>query len=157
MTVTNPLITATNGNNFLSSSSKILTLYNSNLENIGKTAGAIDMPMPTMDSDDKIVMDLMGASRTITVEGNVSVSDVGAGNLYKYARDIAGIASDGSGTLINGGQGATIYTYTSEVLSRGGSNSTINVCITESSVKADKGNPNSLSYSITMVEAGTLI
>jgi len=157
MTVTNPTIASTNGNNFLSSSSKTLTLYNTTLENISKTAGVIDMPMPTSDSDDKIVMDLMGASRTISIEGTASIEDVGAGNLYKYARDITGIASDGSGTLIDGEQGTTVYTYTPEVLNRGGSDTTINVCITEASVKADKGNPNELSYSITMIEAGTLI
>ncbi len=155
--MTNPTIVATSGNNFLYSGSKTLTLFDVSLENIGKTAGAIDMPMPTMDSDDKIVMDLMGASRTITVEGNVSIGDVGAGNLYKYARDIAGLASSGYNTLINGAQGDTTYTYTPESLNRGSSGATITVCITETSIKSNGGDANSLSYSITMIEAGTLI
>jgi len=155
--MTNPTIVATSGNNFLYSGSKTLTLYDVTLENIGKTAGAIDLPMPTKDSDDKIVMDLMGASRTITVEGNVTANEIGAANLYKYARDIVGLASSGSNTLINGAQGSTIYTYTPESLNRGGSGATISVCITETSIKSDGGNPNSLSYSITMIEAGTLV
>jgi len=155
--MTNPTITATSGNNFLYSGSKVLTFYDVTLENIGKTAGAIDMPMPTMDSDDKIVMDLMGASRTITVEGTVTSEQIGAANLYKYARDIVGLASSGYNTLINGSQGSTTYTYVPESLNRGGSGATIAVCVTEASIKSNGGNPNELSYSVTMIEAGTLI
>lgn len=155
--MTNPTITASSGNNFYSSGTKTLTLYHVSLENISKTAGAIDMPMPTMDSDDKIVMDLMGASRTVTVEGNVTAEDVGAGNLFKYARDIVGLASSGYNTLINGSQSSTPYTYAPESLNRGGSGADFTVCVTESSVKSDSGNPNELSYSITMIEYGTLV
>lgn len=157
MTETSPTITASAGNNFLSSGSKTLTLYHVTLENISKSAGLIDLPMPTMDSNGKIVMDLMGASRTITVEGVVEESDVGTGNLYKYARDIAGLAESGYNTLINGMQSTTPYLYTPESLNRGSSGKTIKVVVSEASVKSERADPNSMGYHITMIEYGILV
>jgi hypothetical protein len=144
-------ITAVAGNNFYSSGSKVLTLYNVQNEDIRKSAGVIDLPMPTLDSNGKIVMDLMGASREISIDGIVAISDVGTGNLFKYAQDIAGLSGTYN-SLINGSQGTNQYSFFSQATS-----SSINVCITEASAKYEKGNPNSLTYSITMMEYGTLV
>jgi len=144
-------ITAVAGNNFYSSGSKILTLYNVQGEDIRKSAGVIDMPMPTLDSNGKIIMDLMGASREISIDGIITVSDVGSGNLFKYAQDIVGLSGTYN-SLINGSQGTNQYSFYSQATS-----SSINVCIIESSAKYEKGNPNSLTYSITMMEYGILI
>jgi hypothetical protein len=138
--------------NFTSSGTKVLTLYNIQSEDIRKSAGVIDLPMPTFDSNGKIVMDLMGASREITVEGIITTAD--AGGLNRYAQDIVGLngAATGYATLIDGAQGTNQYSYFSQAISN-----TILVCVTESSIKYEKGNPNSMAYSITMMEWGTLI
>jgi len=149
--MTDSTITATAGNNFYSSGSKVLTLYNVQSEDVRKSAGVIDMPMPTLDSNGKIIMDLMGASREISIDGIITVSNVGEGNLFKYAQDIAGLSGTYN-SLINGSQGTNQYSFFSQA-----TNSTIKVCITETSIKYEKGNPNSLTYSITMMEYGTLI
>lgn len=149
--MTNSNITAVAGNNFYSSGSKILTLYNIQSEDIRKSSGTIDLPMPTLDSNGKIIMDLMGASREISIDGIVTTSDVGEGNLFKYAQDIVGVSGTYN-SLINGSQGTNQYTFFSQATSQ-----TINVCITDSNAKYEKGNPNSLSYSITMMEYGTLV
>jgi hypothetical protein len=146
-------ITAAAGT-FESSGSAILTLYNVQTEDIRKNSGLIEFPMPTMDSNGKIVMDLMGASREITIEGIVTSNDVS--QLDKYARDIAGLQGTAGtyNTLISGAQGGTYgkFTYASQVLS-----ANISVVVSEASIKNEKGNPNSKQYSITMMEYGTLI
>ena len=58
--------------------------------------------MPTMDSNGQIVMDLMGATREITIEGIVSNKDVS--DLFAYARDIVGLQGTAGtyNTLISG-------------------------------------------------------
>jgi len=153
MTVTACIITETSGNNFNYSGNKTMTLYNVQSEDFRKSAGVIDLPMPTLDSDGKIVMDLMGASREITIEGVVTIDNVGgtAANLAKYALDIVGLASTGKNTLINGSQGTNQYTYQSIFTQE----TAIKVVITESTAKFEKGNPNSFTYNITMMEYGT--
>ena len=123
MTITNPTITAGANKVFRSSTTNVLTLYNVKSEEIKKTSGVIEMPMPMSDSNEKFVMDLMGASREITVKGTVSAEDVGGlANLWKYAHDLVGLADVNGGTLIDGNQGALAtgnYNYSSETLSRG--------------------------------------
>lgn len=145
---------SSNSGTFESSASAVLTLYNVQTEDIRKTSGLIEFPMPTMDSNGKIVMDLMGASREITVEGTVTVANVP--EIYKFARDIAGLqGTTGTyNTLVSGAQGSTYgqFTYKSYALS-----STVFVVVSDASIKADKGNPNSRNYSITMLEYGTVI
>ena len=139
---------------FESSASNILTLYNVQTEDIRKTSGLIEFPMPTMDSNGKIVMDLMGAGREITIEGNVTIDDVS--ELYKYARDIVGLqgAAGTYNTLISGAQGGAYgqFVYNSYAVSNA-----ITVVVSEANVKTEKGNPNSRNYSITMLEYGTVI
>ena len=146
-------ITAADGT-FESSGTAVLTLYDVQSEDVSKSSGLIEFPMPTMDSNGKIVMDLMGASREITVEGIVTTNDVP--NIYEYARDLVGLqGTDGSNnTLISGAQGSAYgqFTYQSYTVSNA-----ISVVVSEASVSSEKGNPESKKYNITMLEYGTLI
>ncbi len=141
---------------FESSGSAVLTLHNVQSESVSKTSGLIEFPMPTLDSNGKIVMDLMGASREITVEGRVTSSDVT--EIYKFARDIVGlqsVVSEGTyNTLISGAQGGAFgqFTYKSYTVSNA-----IFVVVSDASVTAEKGDTESRQYSITMLEYGTLI
>jgi hypothetical protein len=146
--MTNPTITSSGSLNFYSSGNKILQLYNVQSESVRKSAGTIDLPMPTMDSNGKIIMDLMGASREITIDGVATSGDI---ELFKYAQDIAGLKGTYN-TLINGAQGTDLYSYFSLAVS-----SAINVCVTETNVKYEKGSPNMILYSISMMESDTLI
>ncbi len=142
------------GGTFESSGSAVLTLYDIQSEDVRKTSGLIPFPMPTMDSNGQIVMDLMGATREISIEGIVTTSDVP--EIYKYARDIAGLqgTSGTNNTLISGAQGSAFgqFTYGSYTTSN-----TIFVVISEASISSEKGNPESRKYNITMIEYGTLI
>ncbi len=146
-------ITAADGT-FESSGSVVLTLYDVQSEDVSKTSGIIEFPMPTMDSDDKIIMDLMGASRTITVEGIVTTGDVP--EIYKYARDIVGLqgTTGSNNTLISGAQGSAYgqFTYQSYTVSNA-----ISVVVSEASISSEKGNPEMKKYNITLLEYGTLI
>ncbi len=142
------------GGTFESSGSVVLTLYDVQSEDISKSSGLIEFPMPTMDSDGKIVMDLMGASREISIEGIVTTGDVP--EIYKYARDLVGLqgTTGSNNTLISGAQGSAYgqFTYKSYIVS-----DTISVVVSEASVSSEKGNPESRKYNITMLEYGTLI
>ena len=146
-------ITANDGT-FASSGSAVLTLYDVQSENISKTSGLIEFPMPTMDSDDKIVMDLMGAGREITIEGIVTTQDVSP--ISNYVKDIVGLQGVGgsNNTLISGAQGGTYgqFTYNSYGIS-----DTISVVVSEANVSSEKGNPEMRKYSITLIEYGILV
>jgi len=146
-------ITAASGT-FESSLSSVLTLYTVQAEDVNKSSGLFEFPMPMLDSNGKIIMDLMGASREITVEGIVTTDDVG--EIYKYARDIVGLQGTAGvyNTLISGVQGGAYgqFTYASYLLSNN-----ISVVVSESSCSAAQGDPNSRRYSITMIEYGTLV
>ena len=146
-------ITAASGT-FESSGTAILTLYDVQSEDVRKSSGLIEFPMPTMDSNGKIVMDLMGASREITIEGIVTTGDVP--DIYKYARDLVGLqgTTGTNNTLISGKQGSAYgqFTYKSYTVSN-----TISVVVSEASVTSEKGNPEMKKYNITMLEYGTLI
>ena len=139
---------------FESSGTAVLTLYDIQSEDVSKSSGLIEFPMPTMDSNGKIVMDLMGASREITVEGIVTTNDVP--NIYEYARDLVGLqgTAGSNNTLISGAQGSAYgqFTYQSYTVSNA-----ISVVVNEASVSSEKGNPESRKYNITMLEYGTLI
>lgn len=166
MTVTNPTITARNSKNFNSSGTNVLTLYNVSSEETHKFTGVIEMPLPMTDSYQKFVFDLMGAGREVTVAGKVTTADVGttAGrtNLWKYAADLVGYRYFAASTLIDGDQGSTTtgqYFYTHDALNKGnvGEQIAVNVLVSETTIEATKGNPDSFDYSIAMVEFGTLV
>ena len=142
------------GGTFESSGSVVLTLYGVQSEDVRKSSGLIEFPMPTMDSNGKIVMDLMGASREITIEGIVTTKDVP--DIYKYGRDIVGLqgTAGSNNTLISGAQGSAFgqFTYNCYAVSE-----TIFVVVSEANISSEKANPDGRKYSITMLEYGTLI
>lgn len=154
--VTNPTLLGGASKVFTSSTSSTLTLYGVQSETIRKSANLLDFPMPTADSNEKLLFDLMGTSREITVEG-IFVTGMGSiTDSYKYAADLAGL---GNHSLINGSQGNTTYQkpgydYTSEIMNRGNSGSviTIRVYVNDVTITGEKGNPNSFNYSITLLE-----
>lgn len=143
---------------FSESGSNKLYFYGVQSEVISKTSGLIDLPMPVSDSNSKIVMDLMGASRTIQLNGIVTTADVS--NLYNYVNDLVGIKGyPTSGKYVslfgeqgsNGGQAG--WKYYPESLNRGRATDIfITVYVTDVSVTSDAGNPNSINYSISLME-----
>lgn len=161
MTNGNPTI-VTGGNVFTSSGSATLTLYGVSNEDIRKSSGLIEFPMPVSDSNSKIMMDLMGCSREITIEGVVTIAD--CTKLCDYANDLIGLKDSPTASkqsLVYGGQGDTGssqvgYKYYPELLNRSRtSNLYIGVYVMEVSVNSEKANPNSLRYSITLMECDT--
>ena len=157
MTITNPTLAGGGTKTFASSSSAILTLYGVQRETISKDSSLINFPMPLNDSDAKIVFDLMGVSRTIKIEGTVTVDDVAS--LYNYAQDLAGLTNN---SLIFGNQGNTAtgydgkagYAYTPEILNRGNAGTTTIIVYVESvNIVSEKANPNSFTYDISLIEA----
>ena len=140
------------GGTFESSGTNVLTLYDVQSEDVRKNSGIIEFPMPTMDSNNKIIMDLMGASREISIEGIVTTSDVP--EIYKFARDLVGLQDGSNNTLVSGAQGSGYgqFSYQSYSVSNA-----IFVVVSDANVSSEKGNPESKKYSITMLEYGTLI
>ena len=139
------------GRTWASSGSCCLVLYNANREEIKKDAGFMEFPMPTMDSNCKIILDLMGATREIEVSGIVTSSDVSC--LCKFAQDIVGNGN----SLIDGAQGATTtkYCYFSDIMNRGtgGLSNYIVVRIRNASASIEKADVSKLSYTISMLES----
>lgn len=158
MTVTNPLLTAGGSILFSSSGTNVLTLYGVQEEGTKKSSGLVEFPMPATDSDKKIAMDLLGASRTIHLSGIVTSQDVTS--LYDYTNDLVGLKNtptNGYSTLISGTQGNNGgrkgYAYTGWTLNAGRlSTVTISVYVTEVSVNATKGDPSSFTYTIDLME-----
>lgn len=158
MTLTTPSITAGASKTFISSGTNVLTLFNVSSEETRKTTGVIEMPMPMSHSSEKFVYDLMGASREVTMKGKVTTADVGttAGrtNLWKHAQDlIFGLIDANQGDATTGQ-----YLYAHDALSKGSPvDVTVYVLVSEVTIEATKGNPDSFDYSINMTEFGTLI
>lgn len=156
-------IQAGTGNNFNSSGTTTLTLYNVNHEHIGKSAGFTDTAMPTKDSNQKIVLDYMGSSRTIHIEGTVTTDDMaGIGkHLGDYARDIVGLKGTNTSLIfgnqsVNGGTQRG-YIFTPGILNYGTNDTvTINVYVSEASVDWLGGSPDGLTYSIDLTEGSNL-
>ena len=140
------------GQAFMSSGSNILTLFNIQSEVTHKSANFIDLPMPVSDSNAKLIFDLMGTSREITIDGIVTSADP-VTSLANFASDLVGLKNMTIQTLIYGGQdntgnGQKGYIYSSSVL---GVN--IQVYVQDASVTWSAGNPNSIHYSLTLYEA----
>lgn len=157
MTVTNPYIVGGTVV-FTDSGTATLTFYGVQSETINKTSGFIDLPMPVSDSNSKIMMDLMGTTRTIQIDGVATSSQVT--NLYNYVNDLVGLRNSPTAarnTLIFGEQGSNGgqagWKYYPESLNRGRvTDIYITVYVTDVSVTSEAGNPNSIKYSVTMME-----
>ena len=164
--MTDPTLAGGTSKQFVSSGTKTFTLYGVQTEIIRKTGNFIDLPKPLNDSNAKLMMDLLGASREITIDRVVTSGDATAGSfeLYEYAQDLVGLGVTDGGSpanlywnaLIFGTQGSNGgqagYTYTSEILNRGTSGVTMRVYVSNANVISDKGNPNSFKYSVTLLE-----
>lgn len=143
---------------FSDTGTNTLKFYGVQSEMISKTSGFIDLPMPIADSDKKIMMDLMGTSRTITIEGIASSSQVT--NLYNYINDLVGLKNyptASRNTLLFGEQGSNGgqvgWKYYPESLNRGRATDIfITVYVTDVSVTSEAGNPNSIRYTVSMME-----
>lgn len=162
MTVANPYISACYGalKRFSYSGNDTLIFYGVQSEKITKSAGQIEMPIPTLDSNEKIVMDLMGASLEIIVEGIVTTGLLGEKEgtgdlLYQYAQDLAGLGTD---SLIFGNQEDSCYgnyDYTPEILNRGflsEGHIQFHVVVTDVSIERIEGETEVLHYTVTMKE-----
>lgn len=150
----NPTLTKS-GVTFNTSGGTTLTLYNASSESGAKDANLIPLPLPLQDSDQTILMDLLGVTRTFTVNGKYTTGDDG-GNVYLFARDLD--------LLINGNQGGGSqagWTYTSVVLNLEADGTLVTSPVTKRvyvervSYDTEAGNPNILSYSISLIEANS--
>ena len=147
--------------NFLSSSSTTLTLYNCT-EVIKKSNSLIRAPFPMTDSNDSIMADLLGASRDIIIDGKVAAEDVT--DIYRYVRDLVSIKDNSASTLINGDQSDTgggqigyVYTPVASNMSATGTltgtlQETVTVYVNDVTVTYEPGNPNLITYSMTLYE-----
>lgn len=155
MTVDNPFIEGGNSKVFFYSESNRLTFYGVQSEKIVKTAGQLEMPIPTLDSSMKIVMDVFGASKEITVTGIVTSELLGEGFIFQYAQDIAGL---GNNSLIFGFQDDIDYGnyfYTSEIMNRGyfgEGHLSMGVVVVDATIERKEFEPETLYYTVVMLE-----
>ena len=103
-------------------------------EESGKDAQLFQMPMPVSDSSDAILLDLFGASRTISISG------IYAGTTAEIVTFIGQLDA-----LVNGSQ--TGRTYVSDK-----SGGTYKVYIQKVSWKAEEAGMNKVEYSIEMIQ-----
>lgn len=109
-------------------------------ESSTKDSGLFQTPMPYADSDDAIMLDMFGASRTITVSGVFATGD---GSYSTNALAIAALDA-----LINGQQ-------TSKTFVSGKSGSSYTVLVQSVEWKSDEGDVNKVTYTIVLTEGST--
>jgi hypothetical protein len=108
---------------------------------ISKDAGLFQLPMPQSNSSAAILLDLFGASKTITINGKYTNLQYGAVTVQVFIFYLE--------SLVNGSQTAAKYiSEKSDLEGYAG----INVLIQAVSWKAEAGNPNSVEYTISMIE-----
>ena len=105
-------------------------------EESSKDAQLFQQPLPTYNSSQAVLLDIFGASRTITISG-VHVSGDGSKTTAQFIAELDG--------LISGSQ--TSRTYTSDK-----SATTYKVLVQTVSWKSEEGAPLKTEYTITMVE-----
>ena len=116
-----------------------INLGNVQTEQQTKDAGLFNTPRPYSDSDDSLMMDIFGASRTITITGvftGTSTTD-----LVTFINKIEGIA-DGK---------QTGSSYEGDLVT-----SSKTVLIQTFDWSYDKGNPLSINYTLTMLEGSVI-
>lgn len=158
MTMTNPKLVGGASVVFSESGTNELILYGVQSEEIRKESGLIDLPMPVSDSDSKLAFDLMGTSRTISIEGIVASSNVT--NLYNYINDLVGLKNypvAAKAVILSGNQGSNGgqvgWKYYPESLNIGRvTDIYITVYVTDVSVTREAGNPSSIKYNLTLME-----
>ena len=141
--MSDPTLTKGSGT-FFTSSTAILTLYNTQTEGVTKSANLINLPMPTGDSDEIIVFDLLGVTRELKVRGRFTTSD---GTINNFAKDLNSLVAGKQGDT---GGGQVGYDYTPQ-------STGVKITVYVNTVSWDfvAGEPNSLDYNISLIEAGS--
>lgn len=103
-----------------------------------KDSGLFEMALPSSDSSSKILLDLFGASRTISISGTYIGADLTAVQTFITQLD----------ALINGNQ--TQKTFVSEK-----SGASYLVLITSTNWEGEEGAPLKVNYTINMSEGST--
>ena len=103
-----------------------------------KSSGLFNQPLPFEDSDTSLIMDLLGTSRTITVEG-VKTGAVAA--LRTFITDIEG--------LQNGAQSSLVFVSSWTNVNK-------NVLISDFTHTKIEADESEISYSLTLIEGTAL-
>lgn len=148
----NPTLTKGGTPNFNSSGTTTLQIYHAR-EHVGKASNQTNQPLPKTDSDKTLLIDLLGATCTIDYTGTIQTDDLA--ELWKYARDIK--------SLITGSQGNTGGSQVGYILTPRGTNDykttppgadeTVRVYVIDADYDWEPGNPNQLSYKISLMQA----
>lgn len=104
-------------------------------ENSSKESNLFFSPLPYSDSDDAILLDLMGTSRTITINGKFT------GNKTALQTAVGNIES-----IQNGQQ--ELVEYAGEIITK-------NVQIQSFTWDYKEGSPNEVDYTLTLLEGGS--
>ena len=102
-----------------------------------KDAGLFQQPLPFTDSSQQVLLDIFGASRTITIEGTYITGDAGYASVLLFITDFD--------KLVSGKQTSKNYTSDKDGV-------TYSCMVTSAERKANSGDPNSIDYTITLVE-----
>lgn len=104
-------------------------------EKVNKDSQLFQQPLPGSDSSSTIVLDLFGAAKTITIDGEFYDET----NMAEFLTELEG--------LVNGDQ--THYHWTSDAIG-----TTINVCVLTVSWQYIGGEPTHITYTINMIQTG---
>ena len=104
-------------------------------EKVNKDSQLFQQPLPGSDSSSTIVLDLFGAAKTITVDGEFYT----IASFTTFIGELEG--------LVNGSQ--THYHWASDV-----TGTTINVCVLSVSWQYVGGEPTHIAYTINMIQTG---
>ena len=107
-------------------------------ESQAKDAGLFNQPLPLSDSDEALLLDIFGTTRTITVTG---IKTGAVADLRTFITDIEG--------LINGDQASLVFVSSWTNVNK-------NVLIQNFSHDKVSANEGSISYTLTLTE-GTVI
>lgn len=108
-------------------------------EESSKQSGLFQSALPGTDSSDAFLMDLFGASRTITISGKFVQGDSGYATIALFIAALDG--------LINGSQSAKSFVS-------GKSGVTYTVLVDNVTWSSEEGGVNLVEYTISMIEGG---
>jgi hypothetical protein len=106
-----------------------------------KDSGLFQQPMPATPSSSATLIDLFGASRTITIKGKFVVGDTGYASITLFIQDLDG--------LISGAQTSCTYTSDKTGLDYDGLVSSV-------TWTADEGAVNHVDYTIVFTEGSAI-
>ncbi len=107
-------------------------------ESSTKSSGLFNMPLPYSDSDAALIMDLMGTSRTITVDG---VKTGVVADLRTFVTDIEGI--------MNGSQSGSTFVSSWTNVNK-------SVLISDFTHSKSEADESKISYTISLIEGTAL-